>query len=206
MDGTVRVVDTLKSRGEVLDYCIVGEPTCVKRLGDTLKNGRRGSLSGALHVQGMQGHVAYPHLARNPVHHAAPALAELCAISWDHGNEYFPATTFQTSNVGGRHRSHQCDSCRIACVVQLPFFYRQHGRRPKAKVHEILDRHGLTMHWNGRSPACRFSLHGAPRRSDQRIDSLGVGYRGRTIHHRRHLGRTFHRRYLSATCRVRPRQ
>jgi acetylornithine deacetylase/succinyl-diaminopimelate desuccinylase-like protein len=81
------------TRGELLDYCIVGEPTCVKRLGDTLKNGRRGSLSGALHVRGVQGHVAYPHLAKNPVHHAAPALAELCAITWDHGNEYFPATT-----------------------------------------------------------------------------------------------------------------
>jgi len=99
VDGTTRVVDALKARGELLDYCIIGEPTSVERLGDTIKNGRRGSLSGTLVVAGTQGHVAYPHLAKNPVHLAASALAELAGIRWDEGNEYFPPTTWQISNI-----------------------------------------------------------------------------------------------------------
>jgi succinyl-diaminopimelate desuccinylase len=99
VDGTVRVVETLKKRGETMDYCIVGEPTSVDALGDTLKNGRRGSLSGRLTVRGIQGHVAYPHLARNPVHQLAPALAELAKTQWDRGNEAFPPTTWQVSNI-----------------------------------------------------------------------------------------------------------
>ena len=98
-DGTVAVVEQLTARGEALDYCIVGEPTSVDRLGDTIKNGRRGSLSGKLSVKGVQGHVAYPHLARNPVHQLAPALAELATTVWDQGDEFFPPTTFQVSNV-----------------------------------------------------------------------------------------------------------
>src|SRR5690606_1297099 len=92
VNGTVKVCDELARRGQQLDYCIVGEPTSVDRLGDTLKNGRRGSLSGRLVVHGVQGHVAYPHLARNPVHQLAPALAELAARRWDDGNELFPPT------------------------------------------------------------------------------------------------------------------
>ncbi len=99
IDGTVRVVEALKARGETIDFCIVGEPTCVGRLGDTMKNGRRGSLSAKLAVKGVQGHVAYPHLVKNPVHLAAPALAELAATTWDSGNEYFPPTSFQISNA-----------------------------------------------------------------------------------------------------------
>ncbi|MEB2320313.1 MAG: succinyl-diaminopimelate desuccinylase [Pseudomonadota bacterium] len=99
VDGTVRVVEALAARGERLDYCIVGEPTSVDRLGDTLKNGRRGSLSGRLVVHGIQGHIAYPHLARNPVHQLAPALAELAAHRWDEGNEFFPPTSWQVSNI-----------------------------------------------------------------------------------------------------------
>lgn len=98
-DGTVAVVEKLAARGEAIDCCIVGEPTSVDRLGDTIKNGRRGSLSGRLTVQGVQGHVAYPQLARNPVHELAPALAELAATEWDRGNEHFPPTTFQVSNI-----------------------------------------------------------------------------------------------------------
>jgi succinyl-diaminopimelate desuccinylase len=98
-DGTVAVVEALAARGEALDLCIVGEPTSVNALGDCLKNGRRGSLSGRLTARGLQGHVAYPHLARNPVHDLAPALAELAATAWDNGNEYFPPTTFQISNI-----------------------------------------------------------------------------------------------------------
>jgi succinyl-diaminopimelate desuccinylase len=99
VDGTVRVVQALQSRGVRLDCCIVGEPTSVERLGDTIKNGRRGSLSGRLTVKGVQGHVAYPQLARNPIHQLAPALAGLVAIEWDAGSTFFPATTFQVSNV-----------------------------------------------------------------------------------------------------------
>jgi succinyl-diaminopimelate desuccinylase len=98
-DGTVAVIERLTARDEVLDYCIVGEPTSVDHLGDTIKNGRRGSLSGHLVVRGVQGHVAYPHLARNPVHLVAPALSDLAAETWDHGNVHFPPTTFQISNV-----------------------------------------------------------------------------------------------------------
>jgi succinyl-diaminopimelate desuccinylase len=94
----VRVVERLKARGENIDYCIIGEPTSVSRLGDMIKNGRRGSLSGNLVVKGVQGHVAYPHLAKNPVHDVAQALAELAQIRWDAGNEYFPPTTWQVSN------------------------------------------------------------------------------------------------------------
>jgi succinyl-diaminopimelate desuccinylase len=99
VDGTVRVVETLQARGERIDYCIVGEPTSVERLGDTIKNGRRGSLSGTLVVKGLQGHIAYPQLARNPIHLAAPALAQLATMRWDDGNEYFPSTTWQISNI-----------------------------------------------------------------------------------------------------------
>ena len=98
-DGTVVVVEALAARAEAIDMAIVGEPTSVDRLGDTIKNGRRGSLSGRLVVQGVQGHVAYPQLAKNPVHLLAPALAELAATAWDKGNAYFPPTTFQVSNV-----------------------------------------------------------------------------------------------------------
>jgi len=99
LDGTVKVCEVLAARGERLDCCIVGEPTSVNALGDMLKNGRRGSLSGKLTVRGVQGHIAYPHLARNPIHQCAPALAELTAFEWDGGNVHFPPTSFQISNI-----------------------------------------------------------------------------------------------------------
>ncbi len=98
-DGTVKVVDRLRAAGETLDYCLIGEPSSVDRLGDMIKNGRRGTLSGTLTVRGVQGHIAYPHLAKNPIHIAAPAIAELAAVRWDEGNEYFPPTTWQVSNI-----------------------------------------------------------------------------------------------------------
>jgi succinyl-diaminopimelate desuccinylase len=98
-DGTVVVCDALKARGEVIDYCIVGEPTAVARTGDMIKNGRRGSMSGKLCIQGVQGHVAYPHLANNPIHRWAPALAELVTLEWDGGNAYFQPTSWQVSNI-----------------------------------------------------------------------------------------------------------
>ena len=98
-DGTIAVVEALKARGETLDFCIIGEPTSVNTLGDMIKNGRRGSLSATLQVKGIQCHIAYPEKGRNPIHEAAPALAELAATEWDQGNEYFPPTTWQVSNI-----------------------------------------------------------------------------------------------------------
>ncbi len=100
-DGTVAVCKRLQARGEVLDYCIVGEPTSVSQLGDMIKNGRRGTMSGKLTVKGVQGHIAYPHLAKNPMHLFAPAMAELVAMQWDQGNAFFPATSWQMSNIHG---------------------------------------------------------------------------------------------------------
>ena len=101
VDGTLAVVEALTARGEAMHYCVVGEPTAVARLGDTIKNGRRGSLSGKLTVNGVQGHIAYPQLAKNPIHLVAPALAELASTVWDQGNEFFPPTTWQVSNIHG---------------------------------------------------------------------------------------------------------
>ena len=99
VDGTRRVIETLQARNESIDYCIVGEPSSNEVLGDIIRNGRRGSLNGTLTVHGTQGHVAYPDLASNPIHHFMPALAELCAVAWDQGNDYFPPTSFQISNI-----------------------------------------------------------------------------------------------------------
>ena len=142
-DGTTKVVEQLKQRGEQIDYCIVGEPTAVNQLGDTLRNGRRGSLSGNLTVHGKQGHIAYPHLAKNPIHAAAPALAELAATEWDTGNPYFPATSFQISNINGGTGATNV----IPAVVNVKFNFRfsteQTESSLKTRVHEILDKHGL---------------------------------------------------------------
>lgn len=142
-DGTTKVVEQLKQRGEQIDYCIVGEPTAVNQLGDTLKNGRRGSLSGNLTVHGKQGHIAYPHLAKNPIHAAAPALAELAATEWDTGNPYFPATSFQISNINGGTGATNV----IPAVVNVKFNFRfsteQTESSLKTRMHEILDKHGL---------------------------------------------------------------
>ena len=99
VDGTVKVCEMLEARGETIDYCVVGEPTSIERTGDMIKNGRRGTMSGKLTLKGVQGHIAYPHLAKNPVHMMAPVLAELVGIEWDRGNEFFPPTTWQVSNI-----------------------------------------------------------------------------------------------------------
>ncbi len=142
-DGTVKVVQQLQARGETIDYCIVGEPTAVSRLGDTLKNGRRGSLSGSLTIKGKQGHVAYPHLANNPVHAVAPALAELVATEWDAGNAYFPPTGFQISNI----RAGTGASNVIPGTADIRFNFRfsteQTESSLKERVHDLLDRYGL---------------------------------------------------------------
>lgn len=144
VDGTVRVVEALKERGEKLDYCIVGEPTSVARLGDMIKNGRRGSLSGHLVVKGVQGHVAYPHLARNPVHEVAAALAELAAVEWDRGNEYFPPTTWQVSNFNAGTGANNVIPGEAQVSFNFRFSTASTLESLQTRVHGILDRHGLT--------------------------------------------------------------
>lgn len=148
-DGTVKVVEWLQRQGTRLDACIVGEPTSVDRLGDMVKNGRRGSLSGKLTVKGVQGHIAYPHLAKNPIHLAAPALAELAAIEWDRGNAYFPPTSWQMSNIhAGTGATNVIPG---ALVVDFNFRFSTESTPDslKQRVHAVLDRHGLdcTLDW-----------------------------------------------------------
>lgn len=143
VDGTVRVVDELKRRGETIDYCIVGEPSSVLKFGDTIKNGRRGSLTGRLVVQGVQGHVAYPQRAKNPVHLAAPALAEMAAAEWDPGNEYFPPTTWQISNIHAGTGAQNIIPGALTVDFNFRFSTESTPESLKARVGEILDRHGL---------------------------------------------------------------
>ena len=141
--GTVKVVERLAERGERLDYCVVGEPTSVKQLGDMIKNGRRGSLSGTLRVKGQQGHVAYPHLARNPIHALAPALTELTTIGWDDGNEYFPPTTWQVSNIHAGTGANNVIPGTCEVMFNFRFASVSTAESLKGRVHEVLDRHGL---------------------------------------------------------------
>ncbi|MGQ0655401.1 MAG: succinyl-diaminopimelate desuccinylase [Betaproteobacteria bacterium] len=143
LDGTVRVVEALKARGETLDYCIVGEPTSVDRLGDTLKNGRRGSLSGKLVVRGLQGHVAYPHLVRNPIHLLAPALAELAKTAWDQGNESFPPTGFQVSNIHAGTGAGNVVPGAVEVDFNFRFSTESTDASLKERLESILGRHGL---------------------------------------------------------------
>ena len=143
VDGTVKVVQALRERGERLDCCIVGEPTCVEKLGDMIKNGRRGSLSGKLVVTGVQGHVAYPQLARNPVHEAAPALAQLAATEWDAGNEYFPPTTWQISNIHAGTGATNVIPGELVVDFNFRFSTASTPESLKARVAQVLDRHQL---------------------------------------------------------------
>ena len=142
-DGTVVVCRELQRRGERLDWCIVGEPTSVERTGDMIKNGRRGTMSGKLTVKGIQGHIAYPQLAKNPIHLAAPALAELAATVWDEGNAFFPPTSWQVSNIhGGTGASNVIPG---AVVVDFNFRFSTESTPEglQQRVHALLDRHGL---------------------------------------------------------------
>lgn len=142
-DGTVRVVEWLRERGESLHYCIVGEPTSTDCLGDTIKNGRRGSLSGDLSVRGVQGHIAYPHLARNPIHQALPALAELASLVWDEGNEYFPPTSFQMSNVQAGTGANNVIPSELRVLFNFRFSPESTVDELKGGVCAVLDRHRL---------------------------------------------------------------
>jgi len=143
VNGTTRVVELLKARGEPLDYCIVGEPTAVDRLGDMIKNGRRGSMSGKLTVKGIQCHIAYPHLGKNPIHLAAPALAELAAEKWDAGNEYFQPTSWQMSNIHGGTGATNVIPGSVTIDFNFRFSPESTIEGLQARVHAILDRHQL---------------------------------------------------------------
>ncbi len=143
VDGTVKVCEVLKQRGEHIDYCIVGEPTSVDQLGDMIKNGRRGSLSGKLTVKGVQGHIAYPQLARNPIHLAAPALAELAGMEWDRGNAYFPPTSWQVSNIHGGTGATNVIPGELVIDFNFRFSTEATPETLKSRVHAVLDKHGL---------------------------------------------------------------
>jgi succinyl-diaminopimelate desuccinylase len=149
-EGTVKVVESLVARGEHIDFCLVGEPSSQQELGDVIKNGRRGSLGGILRIYGQQGHVAYSHLADNPVHRAAPALAELAAVEWDQGNAYFPPTTFQISNI----RAGTGVENVIPGMLEVRFNLRYSTQSPveslQSRLTALLKRHGLnfTVEWN----------------------------------------------------------
>ena len=143
VDGTKVVVEQLRARGEPLDYCIVGEPTSVERTGDMIKNGRRGTLSGKLTVRGIQGHIAYPQLARNPIHQALPALAELAATVWDQGNAFFPPTSWQISNIHGGTGATNIIPGDVVVDFNFRFCTESTAESLQQRVHAVLDRHGL---------------------------------------------------------------
>jgi len=149
VNGTVKVVEALTARGEHIDWCVVGEPTGTKRVGDVVKNGRRGSLNGHLTVHGSQGHVAYPHLADNPIHRAAPALAELCAITWDQGNDYFPPTTFQISNIHGGTGADNVIPGNVEVTFNFRYSTELDQDTIQRRVETLLNRHGLgySLQW-----------------------------------------------------------
>ena len=155
VDGTAQVVDELARDGTTIDYCIVGEPSSVDALGDMIKNGRRGTLSGTLIVKGVQGHIAYPHIARNPIHELAPALAELTQITWDDGNEYFPPTTFQCSNI---HAGTGATNV-IPGTLELLFNFRYSTQSSResllARLEDALRKHRVDY-------ALAVTAHGAP--------------------------------------------
>jgi succinyl-diaminopimelate desuccinylase len=143
LDGTLKVCHWLQERGERIDCCIVGEPTSVATLGDMIKNGRRGTLSGKLRVKGVQGHIAYPQLAKNPIHLAAPALAELTSVEWDRGNTYFPPTSWQMSNIHAGTGAGNVIPGELVDDFNLRYSTESTPDSLKDRVHALLDRHGL---------------------------------------------------------------
>ena len=143
IDGTVKVCEYLKQAGETPDFCVVGEPTSVAAFGDTIKNGRRGSMSGKLTIKGKQGHIAYPHMAINPIHQAAPALTALINELWDEGNDYFPATSFQISNIHAGTGAGNVIPGEIVVDFNFRFCTESTPESLKARTQAILDRHEL---------------------------------------------------------------
>lgn len=143
VNGTTRVIDHLEARQEKIDWCIVGEPSSTKETGDTIKNGRRGSLSGKLKVAGIQGHVAYPHLVRNPIHEAVPAMTELAATVWDEGNDFFPPTSFQISNIHAGTGANNVVPGEVEIDFNFRFSTEVTAEQLKESVRDTLDRHKL---------------------------------------------------------------
>ncbi|WP_028486542.1 succinyl-diaminopimelate desuccinylase [Thiomicrorhabdus chilensis] len=143
IDGTVKVIETLEARNEKFDYCLVGEPSSSKKLGDSIKNGRRGSLSGHLTIKGIQGHIAYPELAENPIHTLAPALEQLVHLQWDHGNEYFPPTSFQISNINAGTGATNVIPGSVEVLFNFRFSTEHTPETLKEGVHAVLDHHNL---------------------------------------------------------------
>lgn len=143
VDGTVKVMEELSKRGDKIDWCLVGEPSSHERLGDVIKNGRRGSLSGHLCIHGQQGHVAYPHLADNPIHRFAPVLAELAMVEWDQGNEYFPPTTFQISNITAGTGASNVIPRELRVMFNFRYSTESDQTTLKQQVHALLDRFSL---------------------------------------------------------------
>ena len=154
IEGTVKVVEALQARGETFDYCIVGEPTSNKLVGDMIKNGRRGSLSGKLVVKGIQGHIAYPHLVKNPIHLVAPAIKDMVETVWDNGNEYFPPTSWQISNMNGGTGATNVVPGEVEILFNFRYCPEVDGQGSeetslRSRVHAILDKHALeyTLDW-----------------------------------------------------------
>ena len=143
INGTVKVIETLEARNEKMDWCLVGEPSSTNKLGDIVKNGRRGSLNANLTVKGKQGHVAYPHLAINPIHSFSKALTELCETVWDNGNEYFPATTFQVSNINSGTGATNVVPGTLNTLFNFRYSTEVTAEELKARTLEILDRHNV---------------------------------------------------------------
>ncbi|WP_394175371.1 succinyl-diaminopimelate desuccinylase [Thalassotalea litorea] len=143
INGTTRVIDTLEARNEKIDWCIVGEPSSTNEVGDIVKNGRRGSITGDLTVHGIQGHVAYPELVKNPIHDAAPALAELSQTVWDHGNDYFPPTSFQLSNVNSGTGATNVVPGELHAIFNLRYSTEINDQQIIDRVTNILDKHQL---------------------------------------------------------------
>ena len=142
-DGTVKVIETLQAREESIDWCLVGEPTSTSKVGDVVKNGRRGSLGCCLLIKGVQGHVAYPHLARNPVHEAMPALAELAATEWDQGNEFFPPTSFQISNIQAGTGATNVIPGSLEVIFNFRFSTETNQQDLQRRTQSILDKYEL---------------------------------------------------------------
>lgn len=143
VDGTVKVIEVLEARNEKIDLCLVGEPSSTEKLGDAIKNGRRGSLNGSLTIKGIQGHIAYPELSENPIHTVAPALEQLVYMQWDHGNEYFPPTSFQISNINAGTGATNVTPGTANVLFNFRFSTEHTAESLKESVHAVLDQHNL---------------------------------------------------------------
>ncbi len=154
VDGTVKVIKTLQARNEKIDWCLVGEPSSTERLGDVVKNGRRGSLNGILTLHGVQGHVAYPHLAENPIHRFAPVLKTLCETQWDQGNDFFPATSFQITNFNAGTGADNVIPGDLEVLFNFRYSSELTHTQLQEQVTTLLDKHGLnyTLTWRHSGP------------------------------------------------------